>query len=157
MKKLVLYVSRTGTTEKIAKELSTKFDADLIKILPEKEYGSYFNALMRVIIEKVVNEQAASGTPYRDFSGYDVVFVGFPIWAGDMPTFLQDFLQNSTFGGTKIIPFATSMISGIETAEKTLKRVCPGSTIIEPYVCNKKTMNQYPNWMMRLNSFLKYL
>ena len=155
MGKLVLFVSRTGNTEKIASELSKQFEADLIRVVPEREYGSYFNALMRVIKEKVANEQAASGTPYRDFSGYDTVFIGFPIWACDMPTFLQDFLQNSDFGGTNVVPFATSMVSGIETAVKTLKRQCPGIKIIEPYVCNRRTVEYYPNWILSLKKKLK--
>ena len=155
MGKLVMYVSRTGNTEKIAKDLAKIFDADLVQIVPQKEYGSYFNALMRVIKEKVVNEQAASGTPYRDFSGYDAVFIGFPIWAGDLPTFLQDFLQNSDFGGTNVIPFATSMISGYDTAVKTIKRLCPGVRVVEPYVCNRKTVDYYPSWILSLKKLLK--
>ncbi|MBQ6148204.1 MAG: hypothetical protein IJI83_01490 [Oscillospiraceae bacterium] len=150
MGKLVLYVSRTGTTEKIAKELAKRFNADLIQIIPEREYGSYFNALMRVIKEKVANEQASSGTEYRNFTGFDTVFVGFPIWAGDIPTFLQDFLQNSEFGGVTLVPFATSRITGISQACVTLKKLCPGAKIKSPYVYNKKTEDEYANWIVNL-------
>ena len=152
MKKIVLYVSRTGTTEKIAKDLAGHFDADIIKVLPEKEYGSYPVALARVIKEKMLNEQAASGSYYRNFSKYDLVFVGFPIWANDIPTYFQDFLQNSDLGGTSVVPFATSKISGIDNAVKTLRKLCPGVKILEPYVYSWRTEKYYPGWIMRLNS-----
>ena len=154
MNKIVLYASHTGKTEKIAKELALTFKADVVKVLPEREYGSYFSALIRVLKEKILNEQASAGTSYRNLSKYDAILIGFPVWEGDIPTYLQDFLQNCDLGGALVIPFATSGISGIKRAVKTLKKLCPGIKIAEPFVYNIRTVKYYPGWVMRLRSRL---
>ena len=146
----VVYTSKIGMTGKIARELSRKFSADMLKVEPKEPYGGFVASVARVAREKARNEQAASGTPYRDFSEYDVVFVGFPIWAGDIPTYMQDFLQNSDFGGTVVIPFASSAFESIERAEKTIRTLCPGARIENAYVSNPRTVNRFPAWLTRL-------
>ena len=71
----VVYTSKTGMTGKIARELSRKFSADMLKVEPKEPYGGFVASAARVAREKARNEQSASGTPSRDFSEYDVVFV----------------------------------------------------------------------------------
>ena len=150
MKNIVVYASRTGTTEKMAKEVAKHLGAELMKVEPKETYGKFASALTRVAKEKARNEQAASLTPYRDFSGYDNVLIGFPIWAGDVPTYLQDFIQNSTLGGAAVIPFATSAISGIRKADRTIRLLCPGSKVENPFVSNPRTVSRFPAWIRLL-------
>lgn len=153
-KRVVLYASRTGTTQKIAQDLANRFEADLIKVFPQKDYGSFANAIMRVAKEKATNEQATSGTEFCDYSDYEIIFLGFPIWAGDVPTYFQDHILNSEFGGTTIVPFATSAFSSMANSIRTIKQLCPGSRIMYPFLYNRKTANQYPGWLYKLKSFL---
>ena len=61
-----------------------------------------------------------------DMSGYDTVFVGFPIWWGVEPRAVDTFLDGGVFAGKRMIPFATSGGSGIAHAEAHLRQLYPG-------------------------------
>ena len=42
-----------------------------------------------------------------DFSKYDTVFVGGPVWWYTMSTPMYSFLQQANFAGKKVVPFST--------------------------------------------------
>ena len=62
-----------------------------------------------------------------DVSGYDTVFLGFPIWWYVEPNIVDTFLESCDLSGKRVIPFATSGGSGIGKAEKSLSAHCPGA------------------------------
>lgn len=62
-----------------------------------------------------------------DVSGYDTVFLGFPIWWYVEPKIVDTFLESCDLSGKRVIPFATSGGSGIDRAEQNLARLCPGA------------------------------
>ncbi|MEE5994034.1 MAG: flavodoxin [Oscillospiraceae bacterium] len=43
----------------------------------------------------------------ENFDDYDVVFVGYPIWWGDMPVIMYTFLESYDWTGKGVIPFNT--------------------------------------------------
>ncbi len=155
MNTIIVYASKTGTTEKIARELSRRFSAEMLKVEPKVPYGGSAAEVARVAKEKARNEQAACGTPYRDFSDYDAVFVGFPLWAGDVPTYMQDFLQNSILGGAIVVPFSSSAFEGIGRAEKTIKMLCPGARVENAFASNPRTVNRFPAWLTHLEKLYR--
>ncbi|MBQ7152192.1 MAG: hypothetical protein IJR94_08080, partial [Synergistaceae bacterium] len=54
-----------------------------------------------------------------NFSDYDVIFLGFPIWYGGAPNVVNTFCKDYNWTGKKVFIFATSISSGIgKTAEK---------------------------------------
>ena len=60
-----------------------------------------------------------------DVGRYDTVFLGYPIWAVDLPRLLYPFLRQQDFGGKTLAPFCTSAMSGLAGTEQTLRRLCP--------------------------------
>lgn len=59
--------------------------------------------------------------------GYDVVFIGYPIWWGQTPKIVYTFLENYDLSGKTVIPFATSGGSGMG-GEDILKAACSKDT-----------------------------
>ena len=51
----VVYTSKTGMTGKIARELSRKFSADMLKVEPKEPYGGFVASVARVAREKARN------------------------------------------------------------------------------------------------------
>ena len=49
------------------------------------------------------------------------IFLGYPIWYGDVPRIIQTFIENSKLGGKTVISFCTSNASGIAKSERTLE------------------------------------
>ena len=88
MKSAIVYCSNKGTTEKLAKKISRDFSADMFKVEPAEDYGSFFVALARVAREKRAMMSAAGKPERPETSAYDTVFVGYPIWYGTVPAFM---------------------------------------------------------------------
>lgn len=131
MKAAVIYYSKAGTTKRIAEKVATTFDADLYFVEPEKAYGNYVSAVIRVAGEKLSKKAPALKTEVADFSSYDTVFVGFPVWYSTLPQHLQEYLSKADLAGKRVIPFATAGANGKESSLETVKKLCPNSTIMD--------------------------
>ena len=74
-----------------------------------------------------------------DIAGYDVIFLGFPIWWYVAPTIINTFLESADFSGKTIVLFATSGGSGFGKTVSELKcSVADDTKIIEGWLLNGK-------------------
>lgn len=138
-KKLVAYFSATGKTAKVAEKLATGIGADLYEIKPEVKYEkadlNWMNRKSRSSVE--MNDKSsrpAIVTGDVDVSGYDVVYLGFPIWWYVAPTLINTFLEAYDFADKKIVLFATSGSSGFGNAVAELQPSAPDADIAEAKV-----------------------
>lgn len=67
----------------------------------------------------------------KDISEYDVIFLGYPIWWGEMPMPVYTFLEGHDFSGKTIIPFCTHAGSSLSGTEKSIENVCVDSEILD--------------------------
>lgn len=124
-KALVVYFSATGNTKAVAETLAGLQDADLYEIVPEQPYTdedlNYNNRNTRATVEQNdPDARPAIQGSITDFEQYDVVYVGFPIWWGDMPRILYTFFDTYDFDGKTIAPFCTSGGSGLSGTPGTI-------------------------------------
>ena len=69
--------------------------------------------------------------------GYDVIFLGFPVWWYIAPTIINTYLESGDFSGKTIILFATSGGSGFgRTAENLRGSVSPSAVVREGRLLN---------------------
>ena len=134
MSKLVAYFSASGATEAKAKELARVVGAELYEIAPAVRYTSadldWMNKKSRSSVE--MNDKSsrpALAETEHDFSAYDVIYIGFPIWWYTAPTIINTFLETFDFSGKKIVLFATSGGSGIDRDVKDLRMQYPALDI----------------------------
>ena len=148
LKPIVLYYSRTGHTEKLAQLITADLHGEIIRITPEKEreYRSFRSALRKVAGNRWHKEMKKSITPIPDLTRFDPVFIGFPIWAKDMPDFVADFVSHCDLKGKTVIPFATFGVTGIRGAMKTLSRICEGANIVMPFEDGTFRGGDYRKW-----------
>ena len=104
----VIYCSKTGSTEKIAKRIAKDFESPLLKVEADVLYGGFFSACARVVADRLQKNLPKSVTETPDVSGCDTLFLGFPIWWDDMPDYYKEFLGRLEADGKCLIPFATS-------------------------------------------------
>ena len=138
-KKLVAYFSASGRTEKVAEKLAGELDADIYEIKPEVKYTeadlNWMNQKSRSSVE--MNDKSfrpAIITGDVDISGYDTVYLGFPIWWYVAPTLINTFLEAYNFNGKRIVLFATSGGSGFGNTVVELQPSAPGAEIVETKV-----------------------
>ena len=130
---LVVYCSRTNVTQSVAKKIQSALNCDIVKIEPQNGYESDYNKML-TIARNELSAIAQGEYPQIkqvdvDFSKYNVVLVGYPIWHGHMATPMQAFLHafDSVLAGKRIAFFATSGSSGMTTSVDEAKQLCKGA------------------------------
>ncbi len=106
-KALVVYYSLTGNTQKVAERIKNAVDGDIYEIKLTEDYpgGPKVYWMSKKQIER--DDMPALKDKVPDFSAYDVIFVGGPVWWYTVPPPLRSFLSQANFQGKAVIPFAT--------------------------------------------------
>ena len=155
-KKLVAYFSASGVTKKLAEKLAAAVDADLFEIRPKVPYTkadlNWMDKQSRSTIEMQnpsSRPEIAAGGP--DLSGYDTIFVGFPIWWYIAPTIVNTFLESCDLTGKTVVPFATSGGSGMG-GEDVLRSACSKGTKWLPgkRLSSRESMASVQKWVESL-------
>lgn len=108
MKTLVIYYSYEGNTHFVAETILKHIEADIERIEPVKEmkskgFGKFIWGGSKVVMGKKPELKPIS----VDFSDYDKVFVGTPIWAGTYAPPVKTLLETGLLKGKEIIYFYT--------------------------------------------------
>ena len=123
MKNLVLYFSVYETTKAVATEIAKQTGADLVEIEPVKPYDSdrsHYNALARYANRNKI-----------DISGYDNIFIGYPMWWYTFPMIIYTLFDELDFSGKTIIPFNTHMGSSDGGTYRTIAELEPNATVLK--------------------------
>lgn len=140
-KTLVVFFSHTGenysvgnisegNTHIIAKMIGEATNGTLFEIEPEKEYphGSYDE-----VVEIAKQEKSRKARPAIKgdvkVEDYDVIFIGYPNWWGDMPMPVYTFLEKHDWNGKTVVPFCTHEGSGLSSTERYIGEACKGATV----------------------------
>lgn len=132
----VVYFSATGNTKAVAQTLAELIDCDVYELVPEEPYTeedlNYGDETTRATSEQhdPNARPAISGAPL-DLGQYETVYVGYPIWWGDMPRILYTFFDAQDFDGKAIAPFCTSGGSGLSGTPGTIAAMEPGATVLD--------------------------
>lgn len=125
---LVVYYSATGSTKAVAETLAKKTGADLFEIQPKEPYTDddldWSNESSRVSREhENENERNVElvSTDVENWDSYDTVLIGYPIWWGIAAWPVDGFVKANDFTGKTVIPFCTSVSSGIGDSGTQLK------------------------------------
>lgn len=143
---LVAYYSATGTTEAVAEKIAQATDGDLFEIQPRQAYSSrdlnWRDKNSRVNKEHddpTLRDTALEVVTPKEFSSYDVIFIGYPIWWREASWVVDGFMSGNDFTGKTIIPFCTSLSSPFGESDKRLKELTKGGTWLEGARFNRST------------------
>jgi flavodoxin len=116
---LVVYYSRTGNTEQVAKDIAGRLKADMEKITDRHNRSGFFGVISAA--RAASNEKMTDiGIPQKDPSLYDLVIVGTPTWAGRMTPAVRTYIGMNK-GKFKAIAFFTT--SHNTKAEKVVAKL----------------------------------
>lgn len=123
---LVVYFSATGTTKGVAEKIAHLTDADIYEIVPIQPYTAADlnwndrNSRTSIETDDPACRPEIDGEPI-DLEGYNTIFIGYPIWWGDIPRIMSTFAESYDFGESVMIPFCTSGGSGVGQSDKHLE------------------------------------
>jgi flavodoxin len=128
---LVAYYSRTGHTRQAARVIAQAVGADLFEIVPAVPYPtSYQDTVDLNSRQRAAGEFPGVAQLIPDLAQFDTVFLGYPIWAVDLPRLLYPFLRQQDFGRKVLAPFCTYAMSGLARTEQTLRQLCPQARVL---------------------------
>lgn len=130
---LVAYFSASGNTEAVANAIADTLNADLFEMVPETPYTSadlnWTDSSSRVNAEhndpSKQDVKLAKNT-VDNWTDYDTVFIGYPIWWGIAAWPVNGFVKNNDFTGKTVIPFCTSTSSGLGQSGTLLAEMANG-------------------------------
>lgn len=132
-KSIVVYFSCTGNTKAVAEIIVEKQGADIYEIIPEQPYTDedldYGNRSSRSTKEQNDSSSRPAISGSIDLSGYDTVYVGYPIWWADMPRIMYTFFDTYDLSGKTVAPFCTSGGSGLSGTPKTISELEPDANV----------------------------
>ncbi len=133
-KVLVIYFSKTGeqysvgnitegNTAIVAKMIAEQTGGSLFEVkLKNDTYPAAYTALTEAAkAEKNSNARPEIAGDISNFDSYDVVFIGGPVWWGDLPMAVYTFIDKHNWSDKTVVPFVTHEGSGLTSVPNNLK------------------------------------
>ena len=125
-------VVEEGNTAKLAKVIAEQTGADLFEIVPVVDYPQSYDECLEV----ATAEQREGARPeyvgdIENWDQYDTVFIGYPIWWGEIPNIVYTFMENLDFAGKTVIPFNTHEGSGQSHSQRDIENALPDATVLQ--------------------------
>ena len=152
-------VVEKGNTQIVAEMIADETDADLFHMERKAAYPSKLSELL----DEAQDEQKNSTRPelaaaVDNWDDYDTIFLGYPIWWGDMPMPVYTFLESYDFSGKTVIPFDTNGGSGLAETVSAITKACPGATVKDGLaVSGKEAQTQQDKAKSEVQNWLKGL
>ncbi len=130
-----------GNTAIIADMIAQEKNADMFRLYPAVDN---YPATYKELTDYAKKEQAENARPellgtIDNWDDYDTVYLGYPIWWGDMPMIVYSFIESYDMSGKTVIPFCTHEGSGMSGTDGKLKQMLPDSTVLDGLAVQGKT------------------
>ena len=151
-KTLVMYFSWSGTTEKMANMISSSNGGELFRIEPTKAYPTRYGDCADVVKEELDKGIFRQVKKAPDFSKYDTIFVGVPVWWHTAPTLMTHFLEENkeALKGKTIIPFCTYQATYRAETLQAIVDATPTASHKEGYGTTNPNQNDVDAWLKKI-------
>jgi flavodoxin len=131
---LIVYLTRTGNTEAVAKMVQANIGGDLVSLELENPYPKDY----KTIVEQVEKENETGFLPplktkIENIKQYDTIFLGFPTWGMQLPPPVKSFLNEYNLSGKTVVPFNTNAGYGVGSSFGQVKQLCLKCTVLEGF------------------------
>lgn len=138
---LVAFFSRTGenyavghieqgNTHIVAEMISAATGGTIFRIEPSTPYPDDYRACTEVAQREKRSKARPALVGDITAEEFDVIFLGYPNWWGDLPMCVYTFLEQHDWQGKIIIPFCTHEGSGLSDTENLLRAACRGASVL---------------------------
>lgn len=153
-KVLVAYFSWGGTTQRMAQQIQNITGADMFRIEPVTPYPTSYTPCTEVALEeKNSNARPAIKDKVDNWSDYDVVFIGCPVWWWTTPMIIHTFCENYDFKGKTVVPFCTYASTYRDETLAEIVNSTPDATHLtgEGLTSGRINAQTIQNWINRIN------
>ncbi len=128
---LVVVFSQSGNTLKLAKRIQ-KVDPEVgfFRIEPVDAYTNDIDALYDIAKKEQQDEDYPKYKgEVKDWDSYETVFLGYPIWWGELPQVVKTFINDHDWNGKTIVPFNTHSGSGDAGTPDQIAKLAPDAYV----------------------------
>ena len=119
-----------GNMQYMAMTIQEAIGGELFRIETKEKYPLEHETLVNQAKEEQNEEvRPELATHIENVEQYDIIFLGYPNWWGDMPQPLYTFLEEYDFSGKTIIPFNSHGGSGFSNTIEEIKKLQPNATV----------------------------
>lgn len=119
-----------GNMQYMAMTIQEAIGGELFRIETKEKYPLEHETLVNQAKEEQNEEvRPELATHIENVEQYDIIFLGYPNWWGDMPQPLYTFLEGYDFSGKTIIPFNSHGGSGFSNTIEEIKKLQPNATV----------------------------
>ena len=125
-------VVEEGNTAKMGRIIAKQMNADVFELVPVLPYPQGYDACL----EAATEEQRTRARPeyegeIENWDQYDTVFIGYPIWWGEIPNIVYTFMEAYDFTGKTVIPFNTHEGSGQSHSQRDIEKLLGSATVLK--------------------------
>lgn len=149
---------KRGTTEMLACLIQKETGGDLFPIQTKNTYPTGYNKVIDQNHKELDEDYLPElKTKVKNIEQYDVVFIGYPIWAEDTPQTIKSFIGEHDLKGKTVIPFCTHGSSGQSGTYNKIRKLCSDSDTLsgfsagEEKVKSKSTKKRLKTWLKKVD------
>ena len=139
-KVLVAFFSRTGenyavghiekgNTHIVAEMIAEETGGTLLQIEPVMPYPDDYDECEDIAKKELETNARPAVKGDIAVEDYDIIFIGYPNWWGNMPMAVYTFIEKHDWNGKTVVPFCTHEGSGLSDTERKLKNACKGASV----------------------------
>ena len=123
--------SKVGNTATVAKWIAKHTGGELVPIEAVEAYPDAYGDTLKAVQKDMENGGARAIKAIPPLDGYDVVFIGSPIWYGTYAPPVAEFFKTHSFAGKTVVPFCTHGGGGAGRYFVDVRKACPAATVKE--------------------------
>lgn len=149
-------VIEEGNTSIVANMIREQTGADLFRIEAVDQYPASYDELLDVSRQEMAgNARPEIAGRVENLDDYDTIFIGYPIWWGDLPSIVSSFLESYDFSDKTIVPFCTHGGSGLARTVRTIGEITGGNMMDGLAIAGTTAQNERERARAEVTSWLR--
>ena len=150
---LVAYFSWSGSMRTVANRIAQLTGGTLYEIQPATPYTTNYQELAYTVARNELDTDArpALKETDADFSNYDYVFIGCPVWWQTAPMIMSTFCENYSFKGKTVIPFCTNASTGRDATLQKLNSLTSSANHLTGFGTSGSNTSGVESWLKSIN------
>ena len=133
-----------GNTQILAEYIVEQVGADSFHIETVTPYPADYDDCCDVAKQELADKARPEiNGSVENMDSYDIVFLGYPIWWGDMPMAVYTFMESYDFSDKVIIPFNTHEGSGSSGTYSKIRSALPNANVLDGMAIQGKTAQAF--------------
>lgn len=149
---LIAYFSWSGNTQRVSEEIQRITGGDLFRIEPVTPYPTDYTECTEVALAERDNDaRPAIASTVENWSDYDIVFIGCPVWWHTAPMIISTFTESYDFNGKTVIPFCTYASTYRDETLQKIVDLTPDATHLTGFGSRSGSTDGIQAWLDTIN------